>query len=103
SSDQSPTGGGCRRPLARRPLSPQPRGRRAAWSNTALLGTQSGPGCAPPTVGVPIVPPPGVPPCDCVGRVEPPFPCRLDTAQFNGPLPCHFAAGTSLPARAWSY
>src|SRR5207248_3345070 len=27
-------------------------------------------------------------PCDCVGSFEPPFPCRLDTAQFNGPLPC---------------
>src|SRR2546423_2289754 len=29
----------------------------------------------------------GAPPCDCVGSFEPPFPCRLDTAQFNGPLP----------------
>src|SRR5262249_50124379 len=26
-------------------------------------------------------------PCDCVGSFETPFPCRLDTAQFNGPLP----------------
>jgi hypothetical protein len=30
----------------------------------------------------------GASPCDCVGSFETPFPCRLDTAQFNGPLPC---------------